>query len=282
MAQRSLAQSSKRLIESKIASLGLGHGFKIFSDEIETPGDGIIIFRGMQGHTAETIKSLEGFRIAWVDEAQNLSARSLSLLRPTIRAESSELWASWNPYNIPLAAGLDYWGTTAPNSAFAFPAGQAISRTAYATLFAIMGTTYGGGDGTTTFNLPDKTGRVSAMKETTATRLTSSYFGGNSTAMGAFGGLETHTLLIAEMPAHSHANTLNDPGHTHNTSPYGLWTNQSGGAVGTGVAQANSQILATIPSATTGITIANASQGGGSAHNIVQPTIVCNYIIRIF
>jgi microcystin-dependent protein len=187
-----------------------------------------------------------------------------------------------NPYNIPLAAGLDYWGTTAPNSAFAFPAGQAISRTAYATLFAIMGTTYGGGDGTTTFNLPDKTGRVSAMKETTATRLTSSYFGGNSTAMGAFGGLETHTLLIAEMPAHSHANTLNDPGHTHNTSPYGLWTNQSGGAVGTGVAQANSQILATIPSATTGITIANASQGGGSAHNIVQPTIVCNYIIRIF
>jgi hypothetical protein len=51
----------------------------------------------MQDHTAESIKSLEGFRIAWIDEAQNLSARSLSLLRPTIRAEGSELWASWNP-----------------------------------------------------------------------------------------------------------------------------------------------------------------------------------------
>jgi phage terminase large subunit len=51
----------------------------------------------MQHHTAESIKSLEGFRIAWVDEAQNLSARSLSLLRPTIRAKGSELWSSWNP-----------------------------------------------------------------------------------------------------------------------------------------------------------------------------------------
>ena len=96
-AQRTLAQSSKRLIETKIAALGLGHGFKVFNDKIETPGGGLVIFRGMQDHTADSIKSLEGFRIAWVDEAQSLSARSLALLRPTIRAKSSELWASWNP-----------------------------------------------------------------------------------------------------------------------------------------------------------------------------------------
>ena len=96
-AQRTLAQSSKRLIESKIASLGVGSGFKLFNDKIETPGDGLIIFRGLQDHTAESIKSLEGFRIAWIDEAQTLSARSLALLRPTIRAADSELWASWNP-----------------------------------------------------------------------------------------------------------------------------------------------------------------------------------------
>jgi phage terminase large subunit len=96
-AQRTLAQSSKRLIESKIANLGLGHRFKVYSDKIATPGDGIIIFRGMQDHTADSIKSLEGFRIAWVDEAQSLSARSLALLRPTIRQQDSELWASWNP-----------------------------------------------------------------------------------------------------------------------------------------------------------------------------------------
>lgn len=96
-AQRTLAQSSKRLIEGKIAALGLGQGFRPFSDRIATPGDGLIIFRGMQDHTAESIKSLEGFRIAWIDEAQTLSVRSLSLLRPTIRAPRSELWASWNP-----------------------------------------------------------------------------------------------------------------------------------------------------------------------------------------
>ena len=54
-AQRTLAQSSKRLIESKIAALGLGHQFKIFNDKIETPGDGIIIFRGMQGYTFKAV-----------------------------------------------------------------------------------------------------------------------------------------------------------------------------------------------------------------------------------
>ena len=80
---------------------------KIYSDKIETPGDGIIIFRGMQDHTADSIKSLEGFRIAWVDEAQNLSARSLSLLRPTIRSEGSELWASWNSLQLRLMRALE-------------------------------------------------------------------------------------------------------------------------------------------------------------------------------
>ena len=115
-AQTTLAQSSKRLIESKIAALGLGHGFKIYSDKIETPGDGIVIFRGMQDHTADSIKSLEGFRIAWVDEAQNLSARSLSLLRPTIRSERSELWASWNPRRKSDAID-DFFRTKKPEGA---------------------------------------------------------------------------------------------------------------------------------------------------------------------
>lgn len=95
--QKSLAQSSKYLIESKIASLGVGEHFEITANEVRTPGDGVILFQGMQDHTAETIKSLEGCRIAWVEEAQTLSARSLTLLRPTIRVEGSEIWASWNP-----------------------------------------------------------------------------------------------------------------------------------------------------------------------------------------
>jgi phage terminase large subunit len=95
--QKTLAQSSKRLIESKIRELGVGPEFRVFTEKIQTPGDGIIIFQGMQDHTAESIKSLEGFRIADVEEAQTLSARSLQLLRPTIRAPGSQLWFRWNP-----------------------------------------------------------------------------------------------------------------------------------------------------------------------------------------
>ncbi len=94
--QKTLAQSSKRLIESKIRDLGVGSEFKVWNDKIETPGDGIIVFQGMQDHTAESIKSLEGFKRAWIEEAQTLSLRSLTLLRPTIRASGSEIWASWN------------------------------------------------------------------------------------------------------------------------------------------------------------------------------------------
>lgn len=95
--QKTLAQSSKRLIENKIQQLGVGKYFNVFHDKIETPGDGLIIFQGMQDHTAESIKSLEGYKVAWIEEAQTLSHRSLSLLRPTIRAAGSEIWASWNP-----------------------------------------------------------------------------------------------------------------------------------------------------------------------------------------
>jgi len=98
--QRSLKFSSKALIESKINSLGVSEYFEITLTEIRAKrGNGLIIFQGMQDHTADSIKSLEGFDIAWVEEAQNLSKRSLELLRPTIRKENSELWFSWNPEN---------------------------------------------------------------------------------------------------------------------------------------------------------------------------------------
>lgn len=97
--QKSLKESAKRLIEDKLEQFGLGEaqGFKVFREVIQTPGDGLIAFQGMQDHTAESVKSLEGYRRAWCEEAQTLSARSLGLLRPTIRAENSELWFSWNP-----------------------------------------------------------------------------------------------------------------------------------------------------------------------------------------
>ena len=95
--QKSLAQSVKKLLELKIQALGVADQFDIKQDFIGTPYGGRIIFQGMQNHTADTIKSLEGYDVAWVEEAQTLSQRSLDLLRPTIRKEGSELWFSWNP-----------------------------------------------------------------------------------------------------------------------------------------------------------------------------------------
>ena len=92
-------QSAKRLIETELSRFGLGeaHGFRVQNERIITPGNGVIVFQGMQDHTADSLKSYEGFDGAWVEEAQSLSSRSLTLLRPTIRAKDSELWFSWNP-----------------------------------------------------------------------------------------------------------------------------------------------------------------------------------------
>jgi phage terminase large subunit len=95
--QKSLKESAKHLIEQKIAAHGLGGRFKIQADRILTPGGGAIVFVGLAEHGVESIKSYEGFDVAWVEEAQSVSARSLALLRPTIRARDSELWFSWNP-----------------------------------------------------------------------------------------------------------------------------------------------------------------------------------------
>lgn len=97
--QKSLKESAKRLIESKLEDFRLteADGFKVFREVIETPGDGAIMFQGMQDHTAESIKSFEGIDVAWGEESQSISARSMSLLRPTIRKDGSELWFGWNP-----------------------------------------------------------------------------------------------------------------------------------------------------------------------------------------
>lgn len=95
--QKSLAMSVKQLVEDKINGMGLADSFEVLDKEIRTPGDGVIIFQGMQNHTADSIKSLEGFDVAWVEEAQSLSAFSMKLLRPTIRKPGSEIWFSWNP-----------------------------------------------------------------------------------------------------------------------------------------------------------------------------------------
>ena len=95
--QKSLEFSVKKLLEAKIQAMGVGSYFEVQDKRILSKNGGVIIFQGMQNHTADSIKSLEGFDIAWFEEAQTASQKSLDLLRPTMRKEGAEMWFSWNP-----------------------------------------------------------------------------------------------------------------------------------------------------------------------------------------
>jgi len=96
--QKSLKDSVKQLLHDKIVKLGLQAFFASSTDtEIQGRNGSRIVFAGMQNHTADSFKSFEGFDIAWVEEAQSLSSKSLRTLTPTIRKPGSEIWFSWNP-----------------------------------------------------------------------------------------------------------------------------------------------------------------------------------------
>jgi microcystin-dependent protein len=190
-------------------------------------------------------------------------------------------------YNVPLLGSIDYFGTTAPNSGFIFPRGQALSRATYAAAFAIMGTTYGSGDGSTTFNVPDLSGRVTAMLELSQARLTSTYFAGNSTLMGATGGADhtSNTVAQANLPSVNFALSISLPSYAvpnesgaanlnHGDNNYAAM-GPSGGTPGT-----PTTLLAQPNGSATG-TAASGGSGTALQVNSMQPTIICNKILRI-
>ena len=155
---------------------------------------------------------------------------------------------------------IEYAGASAPDG-WLLCDGSAVSRTTYAALFTAIGTAYGPGDGSTTFNLPNMGGRVGVGVGSS---------GGSSFALAASGGEETHTLITAEIPAHSHA----DAGHTH-----GIGTD-----VPTGTAvppPLDAGLTLPIPPNATGVGFASIQNtGGGDAHNNLQPYLALNYLIR--
>jgi len=98
--QRSIKESSKRLLEQRIQFHNVGYAFNVLDQEIRTPRDGKLVFQGMQEQTAESIKSFEDFDVADIEEGQTIKQRSLDLLIPTIiRKEGAQIWARWNPRN---------------------------------------------------------------------------------------------------------------------------------------------------------------------------------------
>lgn len=124
--QNSIRESVRQLLIDKIQALGLGFAFDVLEGEIRgragTQAEGsLIVFKGMQTYNAENIKSLEDFDIAWVEEAQTFSDKSLRLLRPTIRKDGSEIWFSWNPRHDTDAVDKFFRGGSNPANSIICP-----------------------------------------------------------------------------------------------------------------------------------------------------------------
>lgn len=207
------------------------------------------------------------------------STPNYGFLKPNVNsADDEDLWGgqtneNWDRLDtllasiLPAGVGVDGYFTSAP-SGWLMCDGSAVSRTTYANLFAAIGTTFGNGDGSTTFNLPDVRGRVNAGKDdmggTGANRLTTAGSGVDGDTVGAVGGSEF-------MQEHEH--NLTDPGHTH-TLTHAIAVQGNGGGAGWLNGSDNSPSTS---SATTGIIIDAA--GTGDSQNI-QPTIVCLKLIK--
>jgi microcystin-dependent protein len=181
-------------------------------------------------------------------------------------------------YDIPLATGLPYFGTSAPNSKFAFPFGQAISRTTYANLFTLFGITYGAGDGSTTFNLPDLRGRALFGKDdmggTAANRVTGGGSGIDGTTLGAAGGTQSVTLAQGNLPNVNLSALLSVSGGT-SANGVGIAISNSGTGISTQAAATGISCSITAQNAaivTGGGNIAGVFGSGTTGVNVTDPT----------
>lgn len=192
---------------------------------------------------------------------------------------------------VPVGVVDAFAGSTAP-SGWLLCYGQAVSRTQYPVLFNVLSTTYGAGDGSTTFNIPDMRGRAVAGKDdmggSAASRITSGVTGITGTSLGSAGGTQNP-------PLHSHANTASFSGnaasHSHtirNPSTgnqiFYMGNGASGfvdqwGQGGQGGLSAGTPIDNTSITPSGSVTMSNANAGTGTSGN-VQPTIILNYIIK--
>lgn len=183
--------------------------------------------------------------------------------------------------NSPVG-GIVLWATNTAPTGWLVCDGTAVSRSTYSGLFAILGTTYGAGDGSTTFNLPNLKGRVAVGRDSADS---------DFDVLGETRGSKTHTLTSAEMPSHTHIQDahnhgITDSGHSHHTTNYAfLYQGAFANVAYTPDAVSGVSANYNTNTVTTGITInnttaVNQNTGGGGAHNNIQPSIVLNYIIK--
>ena len=198
--------------------------------------------------------------IEWINNVTRLNKTTMDRFQNNIKEAIDDVENLVINDGMPIGSGCDYYGTTAPEN-YMFADGSAISRTTYAELFSIIGTTYGSGDGSTTFNLPDKRERVSVMYKENSTNGTT---GATLGTLGAKGGEFKHTQTISEIATHSHSDIL------VTGIPVGI--NASGGTSAISVSGNQSGNLGNLYTGAT-----------GSSHpmNIMQPYLVCNYIIKV-
>lgn len=205
-----------------------------------------------------------------------------------------------------IVGEIRIWTSSSLPTGFLWCDGSAVSRTVtYDDLYAVIGTTFGIGDGSTTYNLPDLRGRIPVGKDDmdntvgtgggAASRVTSGGSGVDGATLGAVGGEQTHTLTTAELATHGHGVT--DPGHSHSVTDPGhqhaLLNQNAGGGGSQYISPTGSTASSytptndivnthttglTVDSNTTGLTVNN--NGSSSAHNNMQPSLICNFIIR--
>lgn len=194
-----------------------------------------------------------------------------------------------DPWAVPLGVALPFFGTSAPNSSFVLPYGQAISRTTYSTLFTMFSTTYGTGDGSTTFNIPDLRGRVVAGKDdmggSDSGRLSSTYFGASSgqsgSTLGHVGGAESHTLTAAQAPVMTGTGTGSGATASVGGANFALYSGSNALASGGNTIPAVTDAGTNALSVTVSSLSVTVNAAGGSPHPVVQPTIIGNFLMRI-
>jgi microcystin-dependent protein len=191
-----------------------------------------------------------------------------SLISPGGAQGLQGLQGSLGPAGLaPTGSVVDFAGASAPTG-WLLCDGSAVSRTTYSALFAVIGSTYGTGDGSTTFNLPDARGRV-----TVGTGLGS---GLTNRTLAANGGEETHVLSIAELAAHNHPISINDPQHQHGIpGQAACLTGNTAVTIYGGAAAAINSVAGG-----TGISATSANNGSGTGHNTMMPFITLNKIIK--